>query len=63
MMGALFVGLGVALYLGSAIANLAALPPGLGHFEMIAGAGHYPHVQFPSQVAALVLSVLDSVRA
>ncbi len=29
MMGALFVGLGVALYLGSAVANLASLPPGL----------------------------------
>lgn len=29
MMGSLFVGLGVALYIGSAVANLASLPPGL----------------------------------
>ncbi len=29
MMGAFYVGIGVALYLGSAVANLASLPPGL----------------------------------
>jgi pimeloyl-ACP methyl ester carboxylesterase len=44
-------------------AIVAALPPGLGRLEMIAGAGHYPHVQFPEQVVASVLSFLDSVRA
>jgi pimeloyl-ACP methyl ester carboxylesterase len=44
-------------------AIVAALPPGLGRLEMIEGAGHYPHVQFPEQVAALVLSFLESVRA
>ena len=31
-------------------AIVAALPPGLGRLEMIEGAGHYPHVQFPEQV-------------
>jgi POT family proton-dependent oligopeptide transporter len=29
MMGAMFVAVGVALYVGSAVANLASLPPGL----------------------------------
>lgn len=44
-------------------AIVAALPPGLGRLEMIPGAGHYPHVQFPSQVVTTMLSFLDSVRA
>ncbi|MDN3351607.1 alpha/beta hydrolase [Actinomadura sp. DC4] len=44
-------------------AIVAALPHGLGRLEMIAGAGHYPHVQFPSQVVTMMLSFLDSVRA
>jgi pimeloyl-ACP methyl ester carboxylesterase len=44
-------------------AIVAALPPGLGRLEMIEGAGHYPHVQFPEQVATLVLSFLESARA
>ena len=44
-------------------AIVAALPSGLGRLAMIDGAGHYPHVQFPSQVVAEVLSFLDSVRA
>lgn len=44
-------------------AVVAALPSGLGRFEMIRGAGHYPHVQFPAQVVTLMLSFLDSVRA
>ncbi|MEU3661021.1 alpha/beta hydrolase [Streptomyces sp. NPDC032940] len=43
---------------GSAI--VAALPPGLGRLEMIEGAGHYPHDQFPDRVAALTL---DFARA
>lgn len=43
-------------------AIVAALPPGLGRLEMIPGAGHYPHVQFPTQVVAAILSFLDSVR-
>jgi pimeloyl-ACP methyl ester carboxylesterase len=36
-------------------AVVAELPPGLGRLEMIAGAGHYPHVEFPDEVAALVI--------
>ncbi|MDA0563336.1 alpha/beta hydrolase [Streptomonospora sp. S1-112] len=41
---------------GAAVVD--ALPPGLGRLEMIEGAGHYPHDQFPDQVAALVLDFL-----
>jgi pimeloyl-ACP methyl ester carboxylesterase len=44
-------------------AVVAALPPGLGQLKMIPDAGHYPHVQFPSQTATSMLSFLDSVRA
>ncbi len=44
-------------------AIVAALQPGLGRLEMIGGAGHYPHVQFPSQVVTPTLSFLDSVDA
>ncbi|MFJ5261220.1 alpha/beta fold hydrolase [Streptomyces sp. NPDC088387] len=44
-------------------AIVAALPAGLGRLEMIEGAGHYPHVQFPQQVVALTQSFLESVRA
>lgn len=48
---------------GSAIVD--ALPSGLGRLEMIEGAGHYPHDQFPDQVVSLVLSFLrsDAARA
>lgn len=48
---------------GAAIVD--ALPPGLGHLEMIEGAGHYPHDQFPDRVVALVLAFLraDAARA
>lgn len=48
---------------GAAI--LAALPSGLGRLEMIEGAGHYPHHQFPDAVSSLVLSFLrsDAARA
>ena len=44
-------------------AIVAALPPGLGRVETVPGAGHYPHVQFPAQVVALVLPFLGTVRA
>jgi pimeloyl-ACP methyl ester carboxylesterase len=44
-------------------AILADLPPGLGRLEMIDGAGHYPHVQFPDEVAAAMLTFLADVRA
>ncbi|WP_405983322.1 alpha/beta fold hydrolase [Streptomyces sp. NBC_00872] len=48
---------------GSAIVD--ALPSGLGRLEMIEGAGHYPHDQFPDQVVSLMLALLgsDAVRA
>lgn len=35
------------------------LPPGLGRFEMIHGAGHYPHAEYPEQVAAVVIPFLE----
>ncbi|TXS42417.1 alpha/beta fold hydrolase [Streptomyces sp. OR43] len=43
---------------GSAI--IGDLPSGLGRLEMIEGAGHYPHDQFPDQVVSLMLSFLGS---
>ncbi|TXS51931.1 alpha/beta fold hydrolase [Streptomyces sp. t39] len=40
------------------------MPSGLGRLEMIEGAGHYPHVQAPAEVAAAVLAFLkDTSRA
>ncbi|MDA3646752.1 alpha/beta hydrolase [Saccharopolyspora indica] len=44
-------------------AIVAALPPGLGRLEMITGAGHYPHVQFPAEVVTAMLSFLEPARA
>ncbi|MET8663656.1 alpha/beta hydrolase [Streptomyces tendae] len=48
---------------GAAVVD--ALPAGLGRLEMIEGAGHYPHDQYPDRVAALVLAFLrsDAARA
>lgn len=48
---------------GSAVVE--ALPSGLGRLEMVEGAGHYPHDQFPDEVAALVLGFVrpESARA
>jgi pimeloyl-ACP methyl ester carboxylesterase len=46
---------------GAAIID--ALPSGLGRLEMIEGAGHYPHDQFPDQVVSLMLVFLRSVAA
>ncbi|MFF7048031.1 alpha/beta fold hydrolase [Streptomyces griseorubiginosus] len=43
---------------GAAIVD--ALPTGLGRLEMIEGAGHYPHDQFPDQVLSLTLDFLRS---
>ena len=37
---------------------IGLLPAGLGHYEMIAAAGHYPHAEFPQQVADTVLRFL-----
>jgi pimeloyl-ACP methyl ester carboxylesterase len=39
-------------------AIVAALPTGLGRLEVVEGAGHYPHTQFPDETAALVLTFL-----
>lgn len=44
---------------GAAI--IQALPAGLSWLEMIEGAGHYPHDQFPDQVVSLTLAFLRSV--
>lgn len=44
-------------------AIVAALPPGLGRLEMIPGAGHYPHVQFPTQTVRAIRSFLDTAGA
>ncbi|MFI9642067.1 alpha/beta fold hydrolase [Micromonospora sp. NPDC051925] len=44
-------------------AIVADLPTGLGRLEMLDGAGHYPHVQFPQQTLAMVLPFLAGIRA
>lgn len=48
---------------GAAVVD--ALPSGLGRLEMVEGAGHYPHDQFPDRVVSLVLTFLrsDGARA
>ncbi|MET9730590.1 alpha/beta hydrolase [Streptomyces sp. NPDC006458] len=48
---------------GTAIVD--ALPSGLGRLDMIEGAGHYPHDQFPDEVVSLLLAFLrpDAARA
>lgn len=38
---------------------VAMMPEGLGRLVMIEGAGHYPHVQAPAEVAAAVLAFLE----
>ncbi|MBM6404207.1 alpha/beta hydrolase [Phycicoccus sp. CSK15P-2] len=40
-------------------AVVAGLPAGLGRLEVVEGAGHYPHTQYPEETAALVLSFLQ----
>lgn len=37
-------------------AIIAAMPAGLGSVAMIEGAGHYPHAQYPAQVAELIVN-------
>jgi len=44
-------------------AIVADLPAGLGRLEMVDGAGHYPHVQFPAQVTTAMLTFLAAVSA
>ncbi len=39
-------------------AIVAAMPTGLAELEVIEGAGHYPHTQFPDQTVALLLAFL-----
>jgi pimeloyl-ACP methyl ester carboxylesterase len=41
-----------------AAAIVGLLPAGLGRYEMIDNAGHYPHAQYPQQVADAVLPFL-----
>lgn len=41
-------------------AIVAELPAGLGSLEMIEGAGHYPHTQFPDETVALLLPFLQA---
>ncbi|WP_138757073.1 alpha/beta fold hydrolase [Modestobacter altitudinis] len=44
-------------------AIVADLPTGLGRLEMIDGAGHYPHVQYPAQVTTAILTFLETAGA
>jgi pimeloyl-ACP methyl ester carboxylesterase len=37
---------------------VAGMPAGLGRLEMIDGAGHYAHVQFPAEVATAIIAFL-----
>lgn len=39
-------------------AIVAAMPEGVARYVMIEGAGHYPHAQYPDQVAAALLPFL-----
>jgi len=41
-----------------AAAIVGLLPAGLGRYEMIEDAGHYPHAQYPQQVADAILPFL-----
>ncbi len=41
-------------------AIVAAMPPGLARLEVIEGAGHYPHTQFPDETLALLLPFLEA---
>ncbi len=42
-----------------AAAIVGLLPAGLGRYAMIENAGHYPHAQYPQQVADAILSFLS----
>jgi len=41
-----------------AAAIVGLLPTGRGHYEMIKDAGHYPHAEYPQEVAAVVVPFL-----
>jgi len=45
---------------GEGEAIVAAMPAGVGQIEVIEGAGHYPHTQFPDETVALVLPFLKA---
>ena len=45
---------------GRGEAIVAAMPPGLARLEVIEGAGHYPHTQFPDETLALLLPFLEA---
>jgi pimeloyl-ACP methyl ester carboxylesterase len=42
-----------------AAAIIDLLPAGLGRYEMIEHAGHYPHAQYPQHVADIIVAFLD----
>jgi pimeloyl-ACP methyl ester carboxylesterase len=42
---------------------IGMLPPGVGSYRMIDSAGHYPHAQYPQQVADAILAFLGKGRA
>lgn len=37
---------------------VAAMPEGVGQYRMVDGAGHYPHAQFPDEVATAIIAFL-----
>ena len=41
-----------------AAAIVGLLPAGLGRYEMIEHAGHYPHAEYPERVADVILPFL-----
>jgi pimeloyl-ACP methyl ester carboxylesterase len=41
-------------------AIVAAMPAGIGRLEVVEGAGHYPHTQFPDETVALLLPFLKA---
>lgn len=43
-----------------AAAIVGLLPEGIGEYAMVEGSGHYPHAEFPQQVADAVLAFLAS---
>jgi pimeloyl-ACP methyl ester carboxylesterase len=44
--------------LAEAVAIVGLMPAGLGQYAMIDKAGHYPHAQYPQQVAASIIPFL-----
>lgn len=45
-----------------AAAIVDLLPPGLGRYRMIENAGHYPHAQYPREVAAAIIAFLTEAH-